>query len=88
MLRLDHQPHQLGVLGQVERRLGEEGQADSRCACCQAMTRLEQRRLIAFLLPIRLSSTMKTISMPLRAQRLELGDDLRRRSSAAAGGRR
>ena len=27
---LGHQPHQLVVLGQVERRLGEEGQRDSR----------------------------------------------------------
>ena len=78
-VRLDHQLHQLVVLGQVERRLGEEGERDSRAPRCQATT-ARAAALMAFLLPIKLSSTMKTISMPLSAQRLELGDDLRRRS--------
>ena len=40
--------------------------------------------MIAFLLPIRLSSTMKTMSMPDLPDRLELGDHLRARLDARA----
>ena len=57
---LDHQLHQLGVVGQVDRRLGEEGQRVARARPARRSPR-GGPSLIAFLLPIRLSSTMKTI---------------------------
>ena len=64
---LDHQLHQLVVLGQVERRLGEEAQ---RIAVLPPARRRRRAAaaLTAFLLPIRLSSTMNARSRPLCAQ--------------------
>ena len=79
--------HQLVVLGQVERRLGEEGERDTRWPPARRRRRAAAAS-IAFLLPIRLSSTMKTISICCLRSRFQLGDHLRAASSAAAGGRR
>ena len=74
---LDHELHQLVVLGEVERGLGEEHQRIAVAASARRSTSWSSS-LIAFLLPMRLSSTMKTSVQLLRAQRFELGDDLRR----------
>ena len=65
------------------RRLGEQGE---RVSVLLLPSRPTSRNtsLIAFLLPIRLSSTMKTMSMPCSQQRLQLGDHLLARLDAGS----
>ena len=72
---LDHQLHQLLVVGEIDRGLGDEHERIAVAPSARSMT-WRRTSLIAFLLPIRLSSTMKTIRQLAGAQGFELGDDL------------
>ncbi len=65
-VRIEHELHQLGVLGEVDRGLGGEFHRVPR-AICQAII---SRRIgfTAFLLPMKLSSTMKRFFLPAARQ--------------------
>ena len=83
---LDHQLQQLGVVGQVDGNLGAERHAQS-CPARHAISAGSTSVLRFFLLPMKLSSTKKTLPRQPMAYRLvQLGDDLRGGLGARADG--